>query len=210
MATERGRSGCRGLVVFAIVFASYVGLVPSCQNSGGGPGQGGSGGGASAGSGGGLAGSGGGNAGSGGTGGAASGGTPGFVGIAPCLNESDYVTDTTTVNFGLIDGAYKYEPKCLKLRTSYSPVGTAGAPGTDVTFSGDFTVHPLEPSAKRSRSVGNEIASTSSVPDGGTSKSFRFYWSGYYAYYCATHNPSDDGSAMSGVIWVEQIGGPTQ
>ena len=131
------------------------------------------------------------------------------MGIAPCLNEGDYVSDTTTINFGLIDGAYKYEPKCLKVRINYSPVGSAGAPGTDVTFSGDFTAHPLEPSARSPG--GNLITSTSSVPDGGTSKSFKLYspHDEYFPYYCATHNPSDDGSAMSGVIWLEVIGGPT-
>ena len=138
--------------------------------------------------------------GTGGTGTGGSGGsTPGFMSIAPCPNEADYATGTT-VEFGLINNAYVYSPKCLKV--SYNPVttGAGGTPGRDVTFNGDFSAHPLEPSALRGMQSGNPITSTGS----GTTKTFRFSTPGFFAYFCDVHNPSDNGAAMSGVVWVTE------
>ena len=82
--------------------------------------------------------------------------------IAPCPNESDY-TMGNTVDFGLIDGAYAYSPKCLTLT-----LPATGGAGLEVTFTGDFVAHPLEPSALRGAQSGNPITSTSA----GTSKMF--------------------------------------
>ena len=131
-----------------------------------------------------------GNGGGGGSGGAA--GTPGFMAIAPCPNPSDY-TMGNTVDFGLINGAYAYAPKCLSLT-----LPATGGAGLEVTFTGDFVAHPLEPSALRSAQSGNPITSTSA----GTSKIFTFSTPGFFAYFCDVHNPSDNGAAMSGVVWV--------
>lgn len=127
----------------------------------------------------------------GGTGGASAGGsggtTPGFMSVLPCTSESAYVTGTT-VSFPTAATDFSYNPKCLKV--------TAGA---TMTFSGDFSSHPLTPSAMRGTLTGNPIASTSA----GTSKDFTFPTAGFYAYYCAFHDPSDTGNFMSGVIWVQ-------
>jgi len=135
---------------------------------------------------------GGGTTGTGGSGGGA--GTPGFMSIAPCPNPSDY-TMGNTVDFGLINGAYAYSPKCLTLT-----LPATGGAGLEVTFTGDFVAHPLEPSALRGAQSGNPITATSA----GASKIFRFTTPGFFAYFCDTHNPSDNGAAMSGVVWVTQ------
>jgi plastocyanin len=132
-----------------------------------------------------------GGGGTGGSGGAA--GTPGFMSIAPCQNESAYMT-ATTVTFPVSATEYNYAPKCLHLSL---PVGSTGM---DVTFTGDFVAHPLVPSALRGAQTGNPITTTTA----GSSKVFRFSTPGLFAYFCQTHNPSDNGAAMSGVVWVTQ------
>jgi plastocyanin len=121
-----------------------------------------------------------------GTGGTA-GGSPGFMAVPPCNAESNYATGTT-IAFPAGVADFSYSPKCLKVPA-----------GTTVTFSGDFTVHPLEPSTHRGTLAGNPITSTGS----GTSKSFDFPTAGFYAYYCSVHGPSDGAAGMVGVIWVE-------
>ena len=82
--------------------------------------------------------------------------------IAPCRNESDYMT-ATTVNFPVIAADFNYAPKCLHVT-----LPATGGTGLDVTFTGDFVAHPLEPSALRGAQSGNPITSTSA----GTSKVF--------------------------------------
>jgi plastocyanin len=197
----------RTVLVVAVGGLFVAGLAgPSCTDDSGvrNPGQagsGGGGGGAGGGAGGSTAGSGAGTSGSGGAAGTAAGGTPGFMSIAPCPNEGDYVAGPTNVDFGLMSGALTYAPKCLKVSIPRGMLGTAGQPGTNITFTGDFAMHPLEPSANRGTQSGNPITSTSAAPDGGTSKTFRFESPGYFAYFCDTHNPSDNGAAMSGVVW---------
>ena len=126
-----------------------------------------------------------------GAGGTSTGGTGGastFTSVLPCTTESDYMTGTTTVNFGLLSGGFAYAPKCLKVSA-----------GTTVTFSGDFGSHPLEPSALRGTLTGNPITSTSA----GTTASFTFPAPGFYAYFCQFHDSQDTGNFMSGVIWVQ-------
>ena len=102
--------------------------------------------------------------------------------MLPCPAESDYVTGPTTVDFGLINGGLQLPPKCLKV-----------AAGTTVTFSGDFSSHPLEPSAQRGTLTGNPITSTSAVTDGGTTKTFAFPTPGFYAYFCQVHDSTTPG-----------------
>ena len=166
-----------------------------CSDNGGGGAAGSSGTAGSGGSGGGTTGNAGttGSGGSGGASGGTGGVTPGFMSIAPCPNESDYVTGTA-VDFGLIAGAYAYSPKCLHVLLP----ATGAIP--DVTFTGDFGTHPLEPSARRGAQTGNPITTTST----GTSKVFPFSTPGFFAYFCQVHNPSDNGAAMSGVVWATQ------
>jgi plastocyanin len=134
----------------------------------------------------GSSGGGGGTGGASGTGGAGTGGTGGgaFQAVAPCNAEGDYSSGATTITFG---PTAAYSPKCLKV-----------APGTAVTFSGDFTVHPLEPSALRGTVTGNPITATTT----GASKAFTFSSQGFWAYFCSIHGASDSGAGMVGVVWV--------
>ena len=119
--------------------------------------------------------------------GGAGGGSPDFMSVAPCSAESSYMTGTT-VNFPASASDFSYSPKCLKV-----PAGTM------VTFSGDFSFHPLEPSTHRGTLTANPITSTAT----GTTKSFNFTTPGFYAYFCSTHGASDGAAGMVGVIWVE-------
>ncbi len=115
------------------------------------------------------------------------GGNANFMAVPPCNAESDYATGTT-INFPAGTADFSYSPKCLKV--------TAGA---SVTFAGDFSAHPLEPSTHRGTLTGNPIASTGT----GTTKSFDFPTRGFYAYFCSFHGASDGAAGMVGVVWVE-------
>jgi len=119
------------------------------------------------------------------------GGTPGpdpsFMAVAPCSMESSYTTTGTTITFPAAATDFNYTPKCLKV--------TAGA---TVTFSGDFSSHPLNPSALRGTTTGNPIVVTNT----GTSAPFTFPTAGFYAYFCQFHG-ADNGQFMDGVIWVK-------
>ena len=130
-----------------------------------------------------------GTAGSGGTTGTggAGGGSANFMAVAPCNAESDYMMGST-INFPASALDFSYSPKCLKVSA-----------GATVTFAGDFTVHPLEPSTHRGTLTGNPITATGT----GTSASFDFPTAGYYAYFCGVHGPSDGAAGMVGVIWVQ-------
>jgi plastocyanin len=121
---------------------------------------------------------------------AGQGGSP-FMAVEPCANQSDYVTTPTTINFGLINGAFIYSPKCLKV--------PAGSQVTFASTASDFLVHPLSPSANRGTRPGNPIT----FKDTGNSATFTFNARGFWAYYCTIHGASDDGAFMAGVIWVE-------
>ncbi len=117
--------------------------------------------------------------------GAGGAGAP-FMAFLPCNAESSYMTTPTTIAFGGTVG-FDYAPKCLKVPA-----------GTSVTFSGDFASHPLTPSATRGDTTNNPIVNMSN----GTTASFTFPTPGFYAYLCNFHG-SDDGTSMSGVIWVQ-------
>jgi plastocyanin len=137
----------------------------------------------------GVTGSGGASAGSGGASGGGTGGgsgNPNFTMVSPCNSEASYAQGTT-VDFSNPTLA-AYMPSCLKV-----PLGTL------VTFNGNFVTHPLEPSATRGLVAESPITATSS----GSSRAFMFRGTGFFAYYCSVHGPSDTGAGMAGVIWVE-------
>jgi plastocyanin len=137
----------------------------------------------------GAAGSGGGAAGSGGGAGGSGGGTA-FMSVAPCTAAGDYVTSPTTIDFGLINSGFNYQPKCLKV-----PVGT------QVKFmstTSDFGSHPLSPSASIGTLPGNPITLTTT----GNNASFTFSQKGFWAYFCMVHG-SDTGAYMAGVVWAD-------
>lgn len=118
-------------------------------------------------------------------------GTPAsaFTPVVPCLTETDYVTGVTVVRFGFLGSprGFVYDPACLEV----------GA-GTIVTFTGDFSHHPLYRSRERGTVDGNPIA----APSTGQTADVTFPNPGYYAYYCGVHGALDDGQAMAGVVWV--------
>ena len=156
---------------FGILLTAVVAAGCSGNGAGNNPGTGGAGGGAG--------GAGGGNGGAGGS-------SAGFMAFAPCTTESSYVATPTTITFGGTVG-FNYSPQCLKV-----PAGTM------VTFSGDFTTHPLAPSAMRGDPANNPIVNMSD----GTTAAFTFSAKGFFAYLCNFHG-TDDGAFMSGVIWVQ-------
>jgi plastocyanin len=147
----------------------------------GGSGAGGSGGG---GSGGGGAGGAGVDAGAGGAGGAGPS-VPAFKDVAPCSSESQYMAGTTVMT----TASLSYSPKCLKVKK-----------GTAVKFTGDFTLHPTEPSKMRGELMGNPIPSLKS----GMESTVTFDKAGFFAYYCTVHGGSDTGTFMAGVVWVTE------
>jgi plastocyanin len=92
--------------------------------------------------------------------------------------------DVRTVTFTF----YEYNPKCLRI-----------APGQTVTFSGDFTFHPIR---------GGQIAGNSEAPDntspitptsGGNMKDVTFPNDGVFPYYCDSHGVDFD---MFGAVFV--------
>jgi plastocyanin len=110
-----------------------------------------------------------------------------FTAVKPCDTPEAYLAGST-VTFGA-DGqpAISYSPACLEVTR-----------GATVAFLGDFSAHPMFPSAGRNTNAGNPIAVTQT----GTRAAFTFTTPGFYAYYCQHHGPTDDGSNMSGVVWV--------
>lgn len=137
------------------------------------------------------AGQGGGAGGSGGGAGGSSGPDPDFMSVEPCTTEAMYVGSPTTIDFGLINSGFNYQPKCLKVAT-----------GTQVSFTtttSDFAVHPLAPSTNRGTRPGNPITMTAT----GTSAMFTFPAKGFWAYFCSVHGTLDNGTFMAGVIWAD-------
>jgi hypothetical protein len=100
-------------------------------------------------------------------------GTPGFRPVAPCFNESDYVS-RAVVRF--LDG--HYSPRCLRL-----------ASGGTVVFQGLFAVHPLVP--RPIESMPSPILPTSEYGQ----VEFEFPDHGFYPYQDAAH-PEE-----MGVVW---------
>jgi len=100
-------------------------------------------------------------------------GTPGFHPVAPCFNESDYVS-RAVVRF--LDG--HYTPRCLRL-----------ASGGTVVFQGMFAVHPLVP--RPIETMPSPILPTNAYGQ----VEFEFPDHGFYPYQDAAH-PEE-----IGVIW---------
>jgi plastocyanin len=108
-----------------------------------------------------------------------------FMSVAPCTTEGAYVATTTTVTFGGVDGR-QYSPRCLRVaRTS------------TVTFSGDFTMHPL------ARGIGgtdgNPFPLDVDSVRTGSSHMITFNATGFFPFKCTEHFNSD---SMIGVVWV--------
>jgi len=98
--------------------------------------------------------------------------------FAGCASWTDATAPgaSRTINFT----SFSYSPKCLKV-----------AAGQNVTFSGDFSSHPLSPQCQA-------MTIMSSVGSGSTVQ-FTFTAPGFYNYQCAFHGP---GLGMPGNIWV--------
>lgn len=77
----------------------------------------------------------------------------------------------------------EYSPRCMKI-----------AAGQSVTFTGSFSMHPLEQAC----GPASEIARTTS----GTTGSFRFDTPGEYGYFCTRHGTAT-GTGMAGSVRVE-------
>jgi plastocyanin len=160
----------------------------------GGKGSGGSGSGGKGGSGsGGKGGSGSGGT-AGGEGGASGEITPAFMAANPCNSEAVYVTDMTTIT----TKGLKFIPACLRVKK-----------GTKVTFkpdTGEFgdgvnASHALAPSDTR----GDDNNPIPKNPSGPT-VDVTFAKSGFFGYFCPTHNSSDNDvmNAMNGMVWVTE------
>lgn len=109
---------------------------------------------------------------------------------AETFNGCTAFVDGATVSFGGQDGSplFGYSPPCLHV-----------APGATVTFSGDFSVHPLasgtSPTDRAAGSPNNPIPETVS----GSSLTVTFPAAGTYPYFCEMHYAA----GMAGVVRVE-------
>jgi len=110
-----------------------------------------------------------------------------FVSLAPCAAATDYVQDTTGANVVTFGASFAYTPRCIHIPT-----------GDQVTFTGDFAIHPLHASTRGT--AGNPIPATSTSTS--ASVLVAFPSAGFYPYYCAVHG-ADNGVGMAGVVWVE-------
>jgi plastocyanin len=114
--------------------------------------------------------------------GSSNGGDGGGSEICGCTEATadDLTAQTTvTVNFGGTLGS-SYAPKCILV-----------APGTSVSFEGEFSTHPLSATV----GSGNPITHTTS----GTTAAFTFTQAGAYGYECDVHAAS----GMCGAVYVQ-------
>jgi plastocyanin len=123
-----------------------------------------------------------------GAGGAGGASTLPFMALSPCSTEGAYTTTGNTIAYG--GTSLTYTPKCLKVAAG-SQVTFAPASSSD-TFAG----HPLMHSTRGT--LPSPITETKT----GTMATFTFATPGFYPYYCEFHG-SDEGTFMSGVIWVQ-------
>ena len=77
----------------------------------------------------------------------------GFMAFAPCTSASAYVSNTTQIAFGGTLGL-DYSPACVKI-----------APGTALTFSGDFADPPADSVGQPDHGRSNPIVSTDTGDD---------------------------------------------
>lgn len=96
----------------------------------------------------------------------------------------------TTVTFGGEDGSplFGYSPACLHV-----------APGSSVTFSGDFSVHPIAPGASPTETDAGSPQSPIAETVSGSSLTVQFPTAGTFPYFCEMHYAA----GMAGVVLVQ-------
>ncbi len=186
-------SGAAGAFLASVVAALLVAACGGSTDGGNGGGSaGGSAGGAGGGSAGGAAGGSGGGA-AGGSGGGSAGGSAGGSGggsgqttVNGCSSYVDHTAsnDSRTVTFTFP----AYTPPCMLVSA-----------GQSVTFSGNFSFHPLTPGTAPSSSGAGSSNNPISLTSSGSTASFTFPTAGTYPYYCGNH----EGSGMFGSIRVQ-------
>jgi plastocyanin len=120
--------------------------------------------------GGGGSGSGGGN----GNGGAGGGAPQDVNGCSASGAKDETASSNVTVTFG---SSLTYSPACIKIKK-----------GSKVTFSGDFTLHPLQAgTVDTSEMMHPDASSPIKETNTGMSKAFTFSDSGTFGYYCENH-----------------------
>jgi plastocyanin len=99
---------------------------------------------------------------------------------------------TVSIAFGGATGL-KYAPPCIKVTS-----------GTKVTFTGDFTTHPLQAGVIANGTATPATAGSSPLPTTamatGTTATFTITPAGTYGYYCTVHGVAD---GMEGAIIAE-------
>ena len=123
--------------------------------------------------------------GTGATGGGGTGGSaPTLVNGCDPATATDHTADANVaIAFGA--NGFTYEPKCIKVKA-----------GTDVTFNGMFSFHPLSAGTTGvppTPDPNSPIKATST----GTTATFTMTPEGTYPYYCVAHQPG-----MAGAIFV--------
>jgi plastocyanin len=108
----------------------------------------------------------------GGTGGGAATGCPGY---ANCVS----FVSATQINFD--NGNFTYAPQCVRVQV-----------GQTLTFTGNFTMHPLIQQCGPAAVLGQNT---------GTTASYVFSTPGTYGFYCGVHG-LPDGEGMAGAIEV--------
>ncbi len=122
---------------------------------------------------------------------------PGFMPLVPCADPASYVEPGNAIKFGGPLGTH-FSPKCLSVPAS-EDAGSAV-----VTFSGDFSIHPLSKSTRGALDNPIPIISPTGigVQAGTSTQTVTFTAPGFYPYFCQVHG-EDDGKGMSGVVWVK-------
>ena len=117
-----------------------------------------------------------------GTGGA--GGSSSVNGCEEATAEDHTGDNAVTIDFGGVLGEV-YKPACIKIKT-----------GTVVTWSGDFSFHPLTPGVDGTPDTSNTPITTTNT---GMSASFTFATAGTFPYFCANHFSF----GMEGAVFVQ-------
>jgi plastocyanin len=117
------------------------------------------------------------------------------------INYLDATADNAnrTIMFGLIDGTYQYNPKCLTVRTGQTVTFQAAGSDTFATLPLVEVCGPDDSSA----SMPNELSTSSGTSRSYVVKGGNFVgFPDYYNYYDPAHG-SSDGSGMAGSIEVK-------
>jgi plastocyanin len=103
-------------------------------------------------------------------------------GCTEAMATDDTSMTAVTITFGGNDGL-KYSPACVKVKS-----------GTMVTFSGDFTTHPLSGGVSGTKDATSPIKETTT----GMSASFTMSTAGTFGFFCEVHQSL----GMQGAIYV--------